>query len=134
MMSKKDKQMILLATYLLPLTTTHVRWLSALVVDVGPEVLHQWLGRGLRLLDSSVNRSFRLLVDFLQAMRSQSPLRRARWSGTAYLKVLLSTKTPLLDVALETVYRVLGRPHALHLLTRTVSGTGIRHPKHQIGM
>lgn len=43
------------------------------------------------------------------------------------LELLLSGKTPLLDVALETADRILGATHTLNLLTGTVSGTGVGH-------
>ncbi len=50
---------------LLTLTAAQEWRLSALVVDVGPEILLEGLGRSLGLLDSLVDFSLSLLVEFL---------------------------------------------------------------------
>jgi hypothetical protein len=52
-------------TYLLALAPTHVRWLGAGVVNVGPNVREVGLRRRLRLLDGLVDGCLRLLVDDL---------------------------------------------------------------------
>jgi hypothetical protein len=51
--------------YLLALTTTHKCWLCALVVDVCPEILDQWLRGLFSLLDGLVNFSLGILVKLL---------------------------------------------------------------------
>lgn len=45
-----------------------------------------------------------------------------------YLEFLLSGNTPFFDIALESTDRILGAPHPLDLLARSVSGSGVRHP------
>ena len=47
--------------------------------------------------------------------------------GVTRLKLRVSCDAPFFNVALETADRVLRRAHALHLLTRTVCGTRVRH-------
>lgn len=51
--------------YLLTLTTTHVRGLSTLVVNVSPKVLEFGLGRSLGLLNCFVDFGLGLLIDSL---------------------------------------------------------------------
>lgn len=53
-------------TYLVLLPTPHVRRLSALEVDVRPEILDEWFGGSLGLLDSGVNLDLSVLVNLLE--------------------------------------------------------------------
>lgn len=49
----------------LPLPSAHERRLGALIVNVGPEVLHAGFGRLLGLLDRRVNCRLGVLVELL---------------------------------------------------------------------
>ena len=49
----------------LTLPSTHEWWFGALVVDIGPEVVHVWLRRFLRFFNSSVDFCLRILVKLL---------------------------------------------------------------------
>lgn len=46
---------------------------------------------------------------------------------TPYLEVSFRRDTPLLDVGLQALNRVLGAPHPLDLLAGTVGGSGVGH-------
>lgn len=57
-------------------------------------------------------------------------LRTGKGGGSrrAYLELIFRDDTPVLEVLLQTLDGVLGRAHALDLLTRTVSRSRVRHP------
>lgn len=49
-----------------------------------------------------------------------------------YLELLLSSQTPLFDVALETTDRVLGATHTLNLFAGAVGSARIGHATQQV--
>jgi len=49
-----------------------------------------------------------------------------------HLEFLLGSKTPLLDVPLQSTDWILRAPHPLDFLTRAVGSTGVGHPTSEV--
>ena len=95
----------LVVVYLLTLTSAQERRCGTLVVHILPQVGVLWEGRSLGFLNSVVDLSLGLLVEFLRVDVSKA---NARMDGyVTNLQILFRGKTPLLDVTLETANRVL---------------------------
>jgi hypothetical protein len=93
-----------MTTHLLTLTSAHKRWLSALVVNVGPEVLSSWLRRRLSFLNGLVDH---FLGSFVDGLYARLIFVRKKMLGVTRLKLHVGCDAPFFKVALETADRIL---------------------------